>query len=68
MQTTGYITDKRNGEKIKILVRQSKYGRHLKLRKTGIDGGHFVDEEFYLNEVEQLNLLDKLKDGKSIYC
>ena len=68
MQTTGYIIDKRNGEKIKILIRQAKYGRHLKMRKTGKDGSHFIDEEFFLNEVEQHDRLDELKNGTSIYC
>ena len=68
MQTIGYIIDKRNGEKIKILVRQSKYCRHLKMRKTGKDGNHFTEEEFHLNEPAYKQQLENLKNGKVVHC
>ena len=68
MQTHGYIIDKKTKEKIKILIRQAKYGRHLKMRKSGTDGSHFTDEEFYLNEDKQQSKLQRLKDGGSIFC
>jgi hypothetical protein len=56
MQTIGYIQI--DSKKLLILVRQAKYARFLKLRKTGKDGAHFTDEELFLeqhrNKVEQL--------------
>lgn len=66
MQWTGHIYDKRTGEKILVLVRQSKYGRHLKKRNTGKEGTHMADEEIYLNEAKQK--LGDLKKGETIYC
>ena len=65
MQTTGYIIDN-NGEKILLLVRQSKYYRHLKIRKTGKDGIHLVDEEIYLNRNPQK--LKDIKEGLKTIC
>ena len=65
MQVHGYILDE-NKEKVKILVRSGKYGKYLKLRKTGKDGSHFIDEEFYLNEFT--DTLQKLKNGEVVYC
>lgn len=56
MQNIGYVIDKRNNAKIKILWRKGKkidkfnYHMNFKLRKTGSDGNHFIDEEFFLNE------------------
>jgi hypothetical protein len=68
MQAVGYVIDKASGEKIKILVRQGKYGRYLKKRENGSDGNHFADEEYHLNEPEQVNKLNDLKNGSVVYC
>ena len=65
MQTTGYIIDKKTGDKILLLIRNFKYGRWLKVRKTGKAGCHLEDEEIYLNEHNE-NAFDKLKNGESI--
>lgn len=64
MQTHGYIIIR--GEKIKILVRHRKYGRLLRIRKSGTDGTHFSDEEIFLEEYspEKLALL---KNGETIF-
>ena len=79
-QTVGYIM--LDGNKIKVLIRQTKYGRSLKMRKSGKDGSHFTDEENMLNQnkiedffaqdnpkvwVETINQKRKnLLDGKTI--
>lgn len=68
MQATGYLYDKKTGEKILILVRQAKYTRYLKIRKSGKDGTHFTDEETYLNDSSEAGLLEMLKRGDVIYC
>jgi len=68
MQTHGYIYDKSTGEKILILVRQASYYRNLKRRFAGEDGNHFDDEENFLNEKEQLERLERLKNGETISC
>lgn len=65
MQRTGYIIDRRTGEKVLFLWQQAKYCRYLKLRKSGKDGGHFTDEEDFLNEVDT-NRLDELINGETI--
>jgi len=66
MQTTGYIEDRSTGKKVLILVRQSKYWRVLKHRKTGKNGNHFTDEEDYLN-IER-DKLERLKAGETVKC
>jgi hypothetical protein len=68
MQATGYLHDKKTGEKILILVRQAKYVRYLKRRKSGKDGTHFSDEEIFLNEKDNTGALEMLKNGEVIYC
>ena len=68
MQCLGHLYDRQTGYKILILVRQSKYCRYLKIRKSGKDGTHFHDEEFFLNEIEQRDRLERLKSGESIPC
>lgn len=68
MQTIGYIIENKSGDKIKILIRQAKYGRYLKLRKSGSDGNHFADEEIFLNEPKQSDRLNKLKNNEVIFC
>ena len=49
MQTTGYINLRGHGI-ILILVRQAKYGNALKLRKTGKNGHHFIEEDIHHNQ------------------
>lgn len=68
MQGTGYIYDKTSGEKILLLVRQCKCYRKLKRRKSGKDGCHFIDEEYFLNEQEQKERFERLKNGENISC
>ena len=63
MQGIGHIFDKKN-IKILVLVRQSKFTRHFKIRKSGKDGVHFTDEELYLNE--HLDKMNELKHGKCV--
>lgn len=74
MQEIGYINLKwpysHNIKKILILVRQAKYGRHLKLRKSGKDGVHFSDEEKFLNMELSFDYTDDVGDllnGKTIF-
>jgi len=70
MQTTGYIIDKRNNEKILVLAREGKkldkycHKINLKLRLSGKNGTHFIEEENYLNENRLL--LNDLLLGKTI--
>lgn len=52
------------GEKYLVLVRDNKYSRSLKLRKTGGDGSNLTDEGIFLNQ--QPKLLKELKEGKVI--
>lgn len=63
MQTTGHLII--NGQKVLVLVRAEKYGRALKIRKSGQDGNRFEDEEFYF--LEYPNRLQELMDGKVIH-
>ncbi len=62
MQTTGYI--KINEQILLVLVRQKKYSRQLKIRKSGKLGIHLIDEENYLKDY--CNLIDSLNDGDVI--
>jgi len=48
MQTTGHI--KINGETLLVLVRQKRFSRQLKLRKSGKPGTRFQEEEDWLRE------------------
>jgi len=65
MQTLGYVI---NGDKkIKLLVRQGKFGRKLMIRKSGRDGSHLLDEEMYLKENENKHLILLLQAGFGIY-
>ena len=66
MQTTGYII--LDNRKVLILARHAKTKRYMKVRKSGHDGVHFPDEEFYLNllSVESDCLKKKLLSGKTI--
>ena len=63
MQTIGYMVV--DDEKLKVLVRQAKYHRAFKLRKSGQDGTHFDEEEDYLNKNPRL--VSKLKSGEVIH-
>ena len=74
MQTLGYIIllepNSQKTAKVLILVRQGKYGRHIKMRKSGADGVHFSDEENFLNESLKEGYkehLDNLAEGKTIF-
>ena len=62
MQWTGYIII--DEIKILVLVRQKKYSRLLKLRKTGRPGVHLIDEEKYLEGDRQQ--LKSLLAGKVV--
>lgn len=64
MQQTSFLVVR--GEKILVLLRAAKTCHYLKLRSTGIDGNHLVDESIYLEEND--NLLQDLKNGKTICC
>lgn len=68
MQTIGYIIDQATGERLRILVRKTKYGKALKLRATGSDGSLFVDESLFLNSDAGQNRLNELKSGKVVNC
>lgn len=63
MQTTGYI--KIDKEKILLLVRSWKYGVALKIRKSGTDGQHLVDEEYYFDS--DRDALNNLMVGKVVH-
>ena len=67
MQNIGYIIDKRTNEKIKVLWRYTSGSTYVsfKLRKTGTDGNHLIDEEIFLNE--NPDFLDRLKAGEVIH-
>jgi hypothetical protein len=62
MQQTGYIEI--DGERIKVLVRNKKYSRLLKIRSSGRDGREMTDEQEYLKDYPGLVTL--LKAGASI--
>lgn len=64
MQTHGYLLV--NGEKIKVLVRPTAYGRAFKIRKTGQDGTLWNEESQHFTEYPEL--LEKLKSGKVVQC
>ena len=64
MQTTGYLII--NGQKVLVLVRQKRYSRLLKLRKSGRDGQYFEDEERFLTMPENRHLLKQLLQGETI--
>lgn len=68
MQSTGYIYDKKSGEKVLILARHAKNVRYFSRRYSGKDGTHFSDEEIFLNDPKQVELLEELKKGEVIYC
>jgi len=74
MQGTGYINlfepISQTTTKVLILVRQAKYGRHIKRRKTGKEGVHFSAEEDFLNENLKVGYddnVDDLLNGKTIF-
>lgn len=62
MQTIGYLEIYE--EKILVLVRQKKYTRQLKIRKSGQDGVFFEDESLYLQNNPEMLL--RLKLGQVI--
>ena len=64
MQFTGYLKIK--NKKILVLVRQRRYGRCLKIRKSGRDGVFLSDESDFL--ADRPDLLTRLKDGETICC
>ena len=68
MQCLGFIFDKSTNEKILVLARQASYYRSFKKRKSGKDGNYFSDEERWLNEPEQKERLERLKNGEVISC
>lgn len=62
MQTIGHIFI--NGIKVLLLVRPGKDCRYLKIRYSGSDGSHFIDEELFLKESPISRNL--LLDGETI--
>lgn len=68
MQCLAYLYDKTTGEKLLCLVRQGSYGRYLKLRKSGKDGIHLTDEEIFINQEDELDRLQRLKNGERVFC
>jgi hypothetical protein len=72
MQTTGYVNIRGTGEgwkkKVRVLVRQGKNCRYLRLRKSGKLNTHFIDEELYLNQSveEGEDHVDRLLKGETI--
>ena len=62
MQYIGYLLI--NNEKIKVLVREAKTYRSLKIRKSGEDGNRLSDESDHL--VDHPFLIRELKNGISI--
>lgn len=68
MQALAYLYDKTTGVKILCLVRQGSYGRYIKLRKSGKDGIHLTDEELFLNQEDESDRFNRLKDGERIFC
>lgn len=62
MQTIGHL--KIGQYTILVLVRQKKYGRALKLRKSGKLGIYLEDESIFLRD--ELALLKRLQGGKVI--
>ena len=63
MQTTGYLDV--NNEITLVLVRQNKYSRSMKLRKSG-KVGVFLEDESYSLEIDHPELMKKLKQGETI--
>jgi hypothetical protein len=53
-----------DGEKIKVLWRDTKTTRYFKIRKGGSDGTHFTDEEIHFRD--NPNRVQDLKDGEVI--
>lgn len=62
LQTLGYLLI--DDKKILVLVRQKKYTRCFKLRKSGADGSRFEEEEIYLSKNRQK--LYRLLNGEVI--
>lgn len=67
MQDIAYLIV--NGEIIKVLRQNAKYGAKLKMRKSGQLGRFLTDESIYLglDEDNSKNDLKELLDGKVIY-
>ncbi len=67
MQDIAYLVV--NGEIIKVLRQNAKYGAKLKMRKSGQLGKFLTDESIYLglDEDNSKNDLKELLDGKVIY-
>lgn len=62
MQYTGYLLI--NNEKIKVLVREGKTYRSLKIRQSGVDSNFLSDESDYLASYP--SLIRELKNGSQI--
>ena len=67
MQDIAYLVV--NGEIIKVLRQNAKYGAKLKMRKSGQLGKFLTDESIYLglDEDNSKNHLKELLEGKVIY-
>ena len=64
MQFTGYLHI--DGQKVLVLVRSAKYGKRLKLRKSGADGKHMTDEEVALSMPDFAEQKRNLLNGEVI--
>lgn len=62
MQYTGYLLV--NNEKIKVLIREGKTYRSLKVRQSGVDGNFLSDESDHLASYP--SLIRELKNGSQI--
>lgn len=62
MQYIGHVII--DGQKVRVLVRESKTCRSLKIRKGGHDGQRLGDETFYLKESPEAAA--QLKAGKVV--
>ena len=64
IQYFGYLEI--SNEKVKVLVRDTKTTRFLKIRRSGADDAFLSDESIFLGEPENRHLLDKLFDNAVI--
>lgn len=64
MQAKGYI--KIDCVIHKLIIRNKKDHRQLKLRSSGPSGVHFIQVEEYLSHKENLSLIEELIRGEQI--
>ena len=62
MQALGYIVI--DDEIIRVLVRQRKYDRAIRIRQSGKKEAYFPDEEYFLQERPEIVL--RLKNNETV--